>query len=31
MAAGGTLKLKVTAPGRGGGDPTVTEVVAKRA
>lgn len=30
-AAGGTLKLKVTAPGRGGGDPTTTEVVAKRA
>ena len=31
IAEGGTLKLKVTAPGRGGGDPTTTEVVAKRA
>jgi hypothetical protein len=31
MATGGTLKLKITAPGRGGGDPTTTEVVAKRA
>ncbi len=30
-ASGGTLKLKITAPGRGGGDPTTTEVVAKRA
>jgi hypothetical protein len=31
IADGATLKLKVTAPGRGGGDPTTTEVVAKRA
>jgi hypothetical protein len=29
-AVNGTLKLKITAPGRGG-DPTTTEVVAKRA
>ena len=29
-AAGGELKLKITAPGRGGGDPTTTEVTAKR-
>ncbi len=30
-ASGGELKLKVTAPGRGGGDPTTTEVTAKKA
>jgi hypothetical protein len=30
IASGGELKLKITAPGRGGGDPTTTEVVAKR-
>jgi hypothetical protein len=30
IAAGGELKLKITAPGRGGGDPTTTEVTAKR-
>jgi hypothetical protein len=30
VAAGGELKLKITAPGRGGGDPTTTEVTAKR-
>ena len=30
-ASGGELKLKITAPGRGGGDPTTTEVTAKRA
>ena len=30
-ASGGALKLKVTAPGRGGGDPTTTEVTAKKA
>jgi len=29
-AAGGELKLKVTAPGRGG-DPTTTDIVAKKA
>jgi hypothetical protein len=29
-ASGGDLKLKVTAPGRGGGDPTTTEVTAKK-
>jgi hypothetical protein len=29
--AGDELKLKVTRPGRGGGDPTTTEVTAKRA
>jgi hypothetical protein len=29
--AGDELKLKITRPGRGGGDPTTTEVVAKRA
>ena len=28
--SGAELKLKVTAPGRGGGDPTTTEVTAKR-
>ncbi len=30
-ASGGTLNLKITAPGRGGGDPTTTPVVAKKA
>jgi len=30
-ASGGESKLKVTAPGRGGGDPTTTEVTAKKA
>ena len=30
-ASGGELKLKVTAPGRGGGDPRTTEVTAKKA
>lgn len=29
--SGADLKLKITAPGRGGGDPTTTEVTAKRA
>jgi autotransporter translocation and assembly factor TamB len=29
--AGDEIKLKVTRPGRGGGDPTTTEVVAKKA
>ena len=29
--SGGDLKLSVTAPGRGGGDPTTTEVTAKKA
>jgi hypothetical protein len=29
--AGEDLKLKITRPGRGGGDPTTTEVTAKRA
>jgi hypothetical protein len=28
---GDTMKLKVTAPGRGGGEPTTTEYTAKRA
>ena len=28
--SGSDLKLKVTAPGRGGGDPTTTEVTAKK-
>ncbi len=30
-ASAGTLKLKITTPGRGGGEPRTTEVVAKRA
>ena len=29
--SGDTMKLKVTAPGRGGGDPTTTEYTATRA
>ena len=29
--SGDEIKLKITRPGRGGGDPTTTEVVAKRA
>src|ERR1017187_9750336 len=29
--SGNELRLKITRPGRGGGDPTTTEVVAKRA
>ena len=28
--SGGELKLKVTAPGRGGGDPVTNEVTAKK-
>jgi hypothetical protein len=30
VVAGSELKLKVTAPGRGGGDPVTTEVTAKK-
>jgi hypothetical protein len=29
--SGDEMRLKVTRPGRGGGDPTTTDVVAKRA
>jgi hypothetical protein len=30
VVSGGEMKLKVTAPGRGGGDPTTTEYTAKK-
>ena len=30
VVAGGEMKLKVTMPGRGGGDPTTTEFTAKK-
>jgi hypothetical protein len=30
VVSGSEMKLKVTAPGRGGGDPTTTEVTAKK-
>jgi hypothetical protein len=30
-AVGGELKLKITSPGRGGGDPVTTEATAKKA
>jgi hypothetical protein len=30
VVSGSEMKLKVTAPGRGGGDPVTTEVTAKK-
>jgi hypothetical protein len=30
VVSGSEMKLKVTAPGRGGGDPTITDVTAKK-
>jgi hypothetical protein len=30
VVSGGEMKLKVTAPGRGGGDPTTTDYTAKK-